>query len=96
MTESVSLSGMIEVPLVIVLAQRPGPATGLPTRTAQGDLRLAIHGGHGEFARIVVAVSDQHSAYTLIQHAFNYAETFQLPVIVLTDKEIADQKKTVS
>jgi 2-oxoglutarate/2-oxoacid ferredoxin oxidoreductase subunit alpha len=95
MTETVSLAGMIEVPLVICIAMRPGPATGLPTWTAQGDLRLALYGGHGEFARIVIAVSDPESAFLLTQHAYDLAERFQVPVILLTDKHIAENIQTV-
>ncbi|MDP3976326.1 MAG: 2-oxoacid:acceptor oxidoreductase subunit alpha [bacterium] len=90
MTESVSLAGMIECPLVVILAQRPGPATGLPTWTAQADLNLAIYSSHGEFPRAVLAVSDPTSAFELIQHAFNIAERFQTPVLVLTEKVIAE------
>ncbi len=95
MSESISLSGMIEVPCVVVVAQRPWPATGLPTWTAQADLNLALYAGHGEFARLVVAVSDQESAFELMQHAFNYAELYQLPCIVLTEKAIAENHATV-
>jgi len=95
MTESVSLAAMIECPLVLIIAQRPGPATGLPTWTAQADLNLAIHSAHGEFARLVVAVSDPTSAFELIQHALNYAEEFQTPVIVLTEKVIAESQTLV-
>jgi 2-oxoglutarate/2-oxoacid ferredoxin oxidoreductase subunit alpha len=90
MTESLSLSGMTETPFVCILGQRPGPATGLPTWTAAGDLNLAVYAGHGEYTRCVVAVSDPESCYTLIQHAFNLAEEFQIPVIVLTEKQIAE------
>lgn len=90
MTETLSLNGMIENPSVFVLAQRPGPATGLPTWTAQGDLFLAIFGGHGEFARLVLSVSDSGDAFALMPEAFNFAEEFQIPVIVLTDKHIAE------
>lgn len=95
MTESISLAAMIECPLVIVLAQRPGPATGLPTWTAQADLNMAIHSAHGEFARLVIAVSDPTSAFELIQHALNYAEEFQTPVIVLTEKVVAESQTLV-
>lgn len=95
MSESVSLSGMIEVPCVVVVGQRPGPATWLPTRTAQGDLNLALYAGHGEFPRLVVAVSDQQSAFEIIQHAFNYAEQYQLPCVVLTEKAIAENHATI-
>lgn len=90
MTETVSLNGMIENPSVIMLAQRPGPATGLPTWTGQGDLHLAIGSAHGEFAKLVISVSDSHDAFHLMPEAFNYAEEFQTPVIVLTDKQIAE------
>lgn len=90
MTESVSLAGMTETPFVCILGQRPGPATGLPTWTSAGDLLLAIFSGHGEFPRVVVAASDAESAYLTVQEAFNVAEEYQLPVIVLTEKEIAE------
>ena len=90
MTETVSLAMITEVPFVCVIAQRPGPATGVPTWTAAGDLNLAIYGGHGESARCVVAASDVTSAYDTIQHAFNIAEEYQIPVIVLTEKQIAE------
>lgn len=90
MTESVSLSGMTETPFVCILGQRPGPATGLPTWTAASDLNLAVYAGHGEYARCVVAVSDIASCYIEIQKAFNIAEKYQIPVILLTDKEIAE------
>lgn len=95
MTESVSLAGIIECPMVIVIAQRPGPATGLPTWTCQGDLDLAVHGGHGEYPRIVMAVSDSVDAFEGIQHAFNLAEEFQSPVILLTEKQIAETRWSI-
>lgn len=90
MTETVSLAGMTETPWVCVMCQRPGPATGLPTWTAQADLNMVIHSSHGEFPRLVLAVSDPQSGYELIQHAFNYAEEFQIPVIVLSEKTICE------
>lgn len=90
MTESLSLAAMIEVPLVIVDVQRPGPATGLPTWTAQGDLELLKHAGHGEYSRVVVSVSSADDAYRIIQEAFNIAEKWQVPVLVMSEKVIAD------
>ncbi|GIW58905.1 MAG: 2-oxoacid:ferredoxin oxidoreductase subunit alpha [Candidatus Dojkabacteria bacterium] len=90
MTETISLAGMTETPFVCVLAQRPGPATGLPTWTQAGDLNLAIFAGHGEFPRCVLACSDLESCHRLTQQAFNIAEYFQIPVIVLTEKHIAE------
>ena len=95
MAESISLVGITEVPFVAVVVQRPGPATGLPTWTSQGDLNMVIHSGHGEFARLVIGVSDPNDAFELIQHAFNYAETFQIPVIVLSEKQIAESNLTI-
>jgi 2-oxoglutarate/2-oxoacid ferredoxin oxidoreductase subunit alpha len=90
MTETVSLSAITETPLVIVIVQRPGPATGLPTWTGQADLNLAIHGAHGEFATLVVAGSDPSSCYELIQHAMNYAEEFQMPVTFLSEQVVGE------
>ncbi len=92
MAEGVSLAGMTETPLVIVLAQRPGPATGLPTRTAQGDLLFAIHSGHGEFPKLVMAPSDAKDAFQKTVRAFNLADKYQIPVILLTDQFLADAR----
>ncbi len=89
MNETLSLAGSSETPVFIVLAQRPGPATGLPTRTAQGELRYVIHAGHGEFERCVIAPGDVHDCFNLTLLGFNIAERFQIPVIMLTDKYLA-------
>ncbi len=96
MVEGVSLAGMTETPLVIVLAQRPGPATGLPTRTAQGELLFAINAGHGEFPKLVLAPSNPYDAFHKIVKAFNLADKYQMPVIVLTDHFLADSQFSVS
>jgi 2-oxoglutarate ferredoxin oxidoreductase subunit alpha len=96
MVEGVSLAGMTETPLVIVLAQRPGPATGLPTRTAQGELLFAVHAGHGEFPKLVLAPSDPYDAFHKIVRAFNLADKYQMPVIVLTDHFLADSQFSIS
>lgn len=90
MTETISLSGMIECPLVLILGQRPGPATGLPTWTSTGDLNLAIYAGHGEFPRCVMAASNAKTSFKLVGEAMNIAEKYQLPVIVLTEKQVAE------
>ena len=90
MTEGISLAGMIETPVVVHLAQRPGPATGLPTRTEQGDLELALYAGHGEFARIILAPGTLEEGFTLTQQAFNLADKYQVPVFVLTDQYFVD------
>lgn len=90
MGEGISLAGMTETPAVVYLAQRPGPATGLPTRTEQGDLDLAVHSGHGDFPRIVLAPGDTDECIELGHLAFAYADRFQVPVILLSDQYLAD------
>ncbi|MBN1898786.1 MAG: 2-oxoacid:acceptor oxidoreductase subunit alpha [Spirochaetes bacterium] len=90
MGEGLSLAGITETPIVIHLAQRPGPATGLPTRTEQGDLELALYSGHGEFPRILLAPGRIEDGYYLMQKAFDLADRFQVPVIVLTDQYFVD------
>ncbi|MFC1900864.1 2-oxoacid:acceptor oxidoreductase subunit alpha [Chloroflexota bacterium] len=95
MVEGLSLAGMTETPVVIVLGQRPGPATGLPTRTEQGELLYALYAGHGEFPRAVLAPSTVENAFHSAIKAFNLAEKFQMPVIILTDHHIATSYTTV-
>jgi 2-oxoglutarate ferredoxin oxidoreductase subunit alpha len=90
MTEGVSLCGMIETPLVIHIAQRPGPATGLPTRTGQEDLNLALYAGHGEFPRAIFAPGNLQQAFDLTAHAFELADRYQVPVFILTDQYFMD------
>ncbi len=85
MTEGLSLAGITEMPIVIHLAQRPGPATGLPTKTEQGDLELALYSGHGDFPRVLYAPGTLKEAFSLTQQAFNVADRYQVPVIILTD-----------
>ena len=94
MVEALGWAGINEVPLVISLYQRAGPATGLPTRHEQGDLLFAIHAGHGEFPRIVFSSADiEESFYDTIK-AFNFAEKYQMPVIHMLDKAIANSVTT--
>jgi 2-oxoglutarate/2-oxoacid ferredoxin oxidoreductase subunit alpha len=94
MAEALGWAGMNEVPIVVTLYQRAGPSTGLPTRHEQGDLLFAIHAGHGEFPRIVLASGDiEESFYDSIK-VFNFAEKYQLPVIHMLDKAIANSIKT--
>jgi 2-oxoglutarate ferredoxin oxidoreductase subunit alpha len=95
MVEALSLSGMTETPVVIVLGQRPGPATGLPTRTEQGELSFAIHAGHGMFPRAVFAPSTAEESFYLTVKAFNLAEKYQIPVILLTDQYLSDSYTTL-
>ena len=90
MTEGLSLAGAIESPIVVHLAQRPGPATGLPTRTEQGDLNLALYAGHGFFPRIILSPGDVKEAFFLTQKAFNLADKYQVPVFIMTDQYFTD------
>jgi len=96
MCEGVSLSGMMELPIVIHIAERPGPATGLPTRTEQGDLELALYSGHGEFPRAIFAPGDHEEVLEVTQRAFNMAEKWQSPVFLLSDQYFLDTVATVS
>jgi 2-oxoglutarate ferredoxin oxidoreductase subunit alpha len=90
MAEGLSLAGILESPIVIHLAQRPGPATGLPTRTEQADLELALYAGHGEFPRILLAPGNIQDAFCLTRKAFDLAEKYQIPVFILTDQYFVD------
>ncbi len=95
MVEALGLSGITEIPLVVVDAQRPGPATGLPTRTEQSDLRFVISAAQGEFPRMVIALRDHQDAYNQAARAFYLAEKYQLPVILLTDQFLQDCTTTI-
>ena len=95
MNEALSLAGMTETPLVLCVGMRPGPATGLATRTAQADLLFAIYAGHGEFPRAVLTPADAAQAFQAAQDAFRVAEKYQTPVIVLFDQFMADALWTV-
>ncbi len=96
MAEGLGWAGITEAPgPVIILYQRAGPATGLPTRTEQGDLRFVLHAAHGEFPRMVIAPGDSVEAYYDTFDAFNYADRYQMPVIVMLDKFIASTYRDV-
>ena len=95
MSEGYGLAAMTETPLVIVVGQRPGPATGLPTWSSQADLRFVMHAHQDEFPRIVIAPGDQEECYRTVQEAHNIADRYQTPVILLTDKYLAESHKTV-
>ena len=95
MTEGVSLAAMTETPIVIVVAQRPGPATGLPTRTEQGDLEFVLHSGHGEFPRAVFTPGSIEDCFHLTRRAFELSERYQGPVFLLTDQFLADSYRAV-
>ena len=90
MVEGLSLAGMIESPLVVHLAQRPGPATGLPTRTQQGDLNLALYAGHGFFPRAIYAPGSVKEGFELSALAFETADFFQVPAFIMSDQYFVD------
>jgi 2-oxoglutarate ferredoxin oxidoreductase subunit alpha len=95
MVEGIGLAGITETPIVIIDGQRPGPAVGLPTRTEQGDLQFVLHAHHGDFPRAVLAPATIEDAFWLTVKAFNLAEKYQLPVIILTDHHLASSYATV-
>ncbi|EQD60768.1 pyruvate flavodoxin/ferredoxin oxidoreductase domain-containing protein, partial [mine drainage metagenome] len=90
MAEAISFAGMDEIPLVVTLYQRGGPSTGLPTRNGQSDLLFALHTGHGEFPRMVISSGDVQECIADSIRALNYAQKYQLPVIHLIDKNLAN------
>ncbi len=90
MTEALSLAGQAELPMVIVEAQRPGPSTGVPTYTMQGDLAFVIHAGHGEILKVVLAPGDADEAFYMAGLAMNLAWKFQIPAFVLSDKHLSE------
>ena len=94
MVEGLSLAGQAELPVVVVLGQRPGPATGLPTYTAQADLHFALSAGHGEFPRLVVAPADVEQAYAWSTFALDAAWKYQMPAIVLGDRSLNDHSQS--
>ena len=95
MTEALSMAAITENPVVVMLGQRPGPSTGLATYSAQSDLLFAVYGAHGEFQRIVLAPGDVEECFYMTTHAFNLAERFQIPVIILPDKNTIESHETV-
>lgn len=95
MVEALGFAAVSEVPLVVCNVQRPGPATGLPTRTEQADLSFVVTASQGEFARIVLAPLTVEDAFYTTFRAFNLAEKYQVPVIVLTDQFLADSTQSI-
>lgn len=96
MVEALSFAGVAELPIVVFLSQRPGPATGMPTWTEQGDLMFAVHAGHGEFPKIVLAPGDIEETFELTLKAFDLADIYQMPVIVMSDKYLSESHKSVN
>lgn len=95
MNEGLAMAAITEVPVVIVESQRPGPATGVPTWTEQGDLAYVAHAGHGEFIRVILAPGDAEETFYLTTLAFNLAEKWQIPVFILLDKYISEGHQSI-
>jgi 2-oxoglutarate/2-oxoacid ferredoxin oxidoreductase subunit alpha len=95
MVEALSLQGIMELPLVVVNSQRPGPSTGMATRTEQSDLDFVLTAGHGEFPRMVLAVRNPEDAFYQTARALNLADKYQVLVIILTDQYLADTAQTI-
>lgn len=96
MAEGISLAGITETPIVVVLVQRPGPATGLPTRTEQADLEFVLHAGHGEFPRAIFTPGTIEECFELSRRSFDLANRFQGPVFLLSDQCLADSFRDVA
>lgn len=94
MVEGLGLAAICEIPMVYVNVQRAGPATGLPTWSGQGDLRFILHASQDEFPRFVIAPGDAKECFYVAHEALNLAEMFQVPVMVLTDKNLAEHHQT--
>ena len=90
MVEGLGMAACVETPLVIVEAQRPGPSTGLPTWTGQGDLKFLLSASQGDFPRIVIAPGDMEECFYLTMEAFNIADKYQTPVVLLVDKYLTE------
>ena len=95
MVEALGLAGMLEVPIVVIESQRGGPSTGLPTKTEQGDLLFVSHASQGEFPRVVIAPRNVEECFYEMANAFNIAERYQCPVIVLLDLFLSEHVETV-
>ena len=96
MVEAVSLAGASETPVVIVIGQRPGPATGLATRTEQGELWFVLHAGHGEFPRVIFTPGTIEECFHLTRKALELAEKYQGPMFILTDHFLADSYRDLA
>ncbi len=95
MVEGLGMAGMLEVPVVAILAQRAGPSTGLPTKTEQGDLNLVLGAGQGDWPRAIIAPRNQQEAFAATVKAFNLAESYHTPIIVISDLYLSEGYSTV-
>jgi 2-oxoglutarate ferredoxin oxidoreductase subunit alpha len=95
MTEAIGLAGMIEAPVVFIEVQRGGPSTGIPTKTEQADLNQVYGASQGDFPRIIIAPKDTRDCFDSAVEAFNLAEKYQLPVILVSDLQLSEHPETV-
>jgi len=96
MQEAFSFAGISETPIVALVSQRQGPATGVPTNTSQGDLQFVLHSGHGEFPRIVIAPGDPEESYLAAGNALDLVWKYQMPAIILLDKHLSESSQTAA
>jgi 2-oxoglutarate ferredoxin oxidoreductase subunit alpha len=95
MSEAIGMAGMIETPIVVVDVQRGGPSTGLPTKSEQGDLNQVLGASQGDYPRVIIAPRDALDCFHSAVEAFNLAETFQLPVIIISDLLLGEHRSTI-
>ena len=95
MAESISMAAAAEIPVVIIDVMRAGPSTGMATKVEQSDIRYAVGSGHGDAEKIVLAAASIEDCYYIVQEAFNLAEEYQTPVIVLSDLQFGMCKQSV-
>ncbi|MCH4890085.1 2-oxoacid:acceptor oxidoreductase subunit alpha [Acidaminobacter sp. JC074] len=96
MTEALGMSAIAELPIVVLNVQRPGPATGMPTKTSQSDLSFILHSSPDEYPRMIISLTDASNAFYQTFRAFNIADKYQMPVILLSDRYLADARVTIS
>jgi len=96
MTEALGMASMAEIPVVVVDAQRGGPSTGLPTKTEQSDLNLAVYGAHGDTPRMVVAPTEVGDCFSTTVLAFNLSERYQMPVLLLSDQSLSSRTESIA
>jgi 2-oxoglutarate ferredoxin oxidoreductase subunit alpha len=96
MTEGLGMSAIAELPIVILNVQRPGPATGMPTKTSQSDLSFVLHASPDEYPSMVIALTSVEKAFYQTFRAFNLADKYQMPIILLSDRYLADSMVTIS
>jgi len=95
MTEGIGMAGMLEAPVVVIEVQRGGPSTGIPTKTEQGDLNQVFGASQGDFPRVIVAPTETADCFWTVVEAFNLAEKYQLPVLIISDLLLSEHPETI-